>query len=245
MKLLNMEIKRMFRSRIIQLTIILLILIGALAMVLYNIYYRSRNDSRYVLLSLYNSYTQFTYLVLSFVFVSTFCKDFQNGVYAWYNQLNYSFGKVCITKFISLFLTVLPLINIVFISANFISGNRDFNYFMLSTTCVNLDVIYIIMLAFFISVIFKKVVQSTLIMYGIYVIFNGINLMCYGLINPADSNSISSYYLGKLIITQSHYSLDKISLSDNVLCSLSIFLPIIWTAVLLFVVIFIKNRRKV
>lgn len=245
MKLLNMELKRMFRSRIFQLSIILLILIGALAMFLYNIYYRSRNDSRYVLLSLYNSYTQFTYLVLSFVFVSTFCKDFQNGVYAWYNQLGYSFGKVCLMKFISLFLTVLPLINIVFISANFISGNKDFKYFLLCTSCVNLDVIYIIMLAFFISVIFRKVVQSTLIMYGIYVIFNGINLMCYGLINPADSNSISSYYLGKLIIAQSHYSLNKISLSNAVLCSSSILIPIIWTAILLFAAMFIKKYRKV
>ncbi len=245
MKLLNLEIKRMFRSRIIQLTIILLILIGALAMFLYNIYYSSRNDTRYVILSLYNSYTQFTYLVLSFVFVSTFCKDFQNGVYAWYNQLGYSFDKVCISKFTSLFLTVLPLMNIIFISANIISRNSDFKFFILSTICVNLDVIYIIVLAFFISVIFRKVVQSTLIMYGIYVIFNGVNLMCYGLVNPADSNSISSYYLGNLIITQSHHSLDKISLSNNLLCSLSISLPIIWIVVLLIATTFITKRRKV
>ena len=83
MKILKFELKRMIRSRVLQLSITLLMLISVLAVILYNIYYADIDDSRYLLLSLYNSFTQFTYLVLAFVFVSVFCKDFQNGVYAW------------------------------------------------------------------------------------------------------------------------------------------------------------------
>lgn len=246
MKLFKLEVTRMIRSRILQLSLFLLILIGVLGMVLYNVYYKPRNDSRYILLSLYNSYTQFTYLVLGFVFVSMFCKDFQNGVYAWFKQIGYGFRYVCIVKLIVLLVTVLPLLNIVFIGAQLISKNSDFGYFSLCTVCVNLDVIYIIILSLFISVIFKKVIQSTLIMYGMFIVFNGMNLVLYGIVNPVDSNSISSYYLSKLLNPdQSHYSLTKVSLPGSTLRLVSLLLPIIWIIVLLIATVFTKKHRKV
>lgn len=246
MKLFKLEFTRMIRSRILQLSLGLLLLIGVLGMVLYNAYYKPRNDSRYVLLSLYNSYTQFTYLVLGFVFVSTFCKDFQNGVYAWFKQIGYDFRHVCIVKLIVLLVTVLPLLNIVFIGAQLIIRNTDVGYFSLCIACVNLDVIYIVILSLFISVLFKKVIQSTLIMYGLFIVFNGMNLVLYGMINPADSNSISSYYLGKLLNSnQSHYSLTKVSLQDSLLCLVSLLLPIIWIILLLIATVFTKRHRKV
>lgn len=149
MKILKFELKRMIRSRVLQLSITILMLISVLGVILYNIYYANIDDSRYLLFSLYNSFTQFTYLVLAFVFVSVFCKDFQNGVYAWYEQLGVSFFKVTIAKFISILVAVFPLLNIVFIIANLLSGNHDTNYFMLTVFCVNLNIIYIIALALF------------------------------------------------------------------------------------------------
>ena len=101
-------------------------------------------------------------------------------------------------------------------------------------------------LSLFISVLFKKVIQSTLIMYGLFIVFNGMNLVLYGMINPADSNSISSYYLGKLLNSnQSHYSLTKVSLQDSLLCLVSLLLPIIWIILLLIATVFTKRHRKV
>lgn len=76
-----------------------------------------------------------------------------------------SFFKVTIAKFISILVAVFPLLNIVFIIANLLSGNHDTNYFMLTVSCVNLNIIYIIALALFLSVVFKKIIVSTLVMY--------------------------------------------------------------------------------
>lgn len=245
MKLFKLEFTRTVRSRILQLSLGLLILIGVLGIVLYNVYYKPRNDSRYILLSLYNSYTQFTYLVLGFVFISTFCKDFQNGVYAWFKQIGYDFRHVCIVKLVVLLITVLPLLNIVFIVAQVISQNTDIGYFSLCLACVNLNVLYIISLALFISMVFKKVIQSTLIMYGVFLVFNGMNLVLYGIVNPADSNSISSYYLSKLLNpAQGHYSLTKVSLQDSSLCLVSLLLPLMWIIILLIATVFVKRHSQ-
>lgn len=79
MKILKMELKRIYRNYMLQLSIVLIILIAFLGIILNNIYYASRNDSRFLLLSLYNSFTQFIYLVLAFVFVSVFVKIFKMG----------------------------------------------------------------------------------------------------------------------------------------------------------------------
>lgn len=245
MKNLKIELKRMYRSKSLQLSILLLILIAFLGIILNNIFYAAENDSRLLLLSLYNSFSQFTYLVLAFVFVSVFCKDFQNGVYGWYKQMGYSFEKVAISKFLSLMITVLPILNIIFFISQVFSSNENYNFLFTSIVLVNLNIIYIIALSFFLSVIFKKVIISTMVMYGTFVLFNGLNLCFYGLFNPSDSNSISTYYLGKLINPlQSHYSLGKAGLSDSLLCMISFILPIIWSIVLVLGGIYIKKYGK-
>ena len=48
MKLLKFELKRMIRSRVLQLSITLLMLIGVLGVILYNIYYADIDDSRFL-----------------------------------------------------------------------------------------------------------------------------------------------------------------------------------------------------
>lgn len=245
MKILKMELKRIYRNYMLQLSIVLIILIAFLGIILNNIYYASRNDSRFLLLSLYNSFTQFIYLVLAFVFVSVFCKDFQNGVYAWYKQLGYSFRKVVISKFLSLFIMVLPILNIVFFLVQIASKNKDVSFFIISIICANLNIFYIITLSFSLSVIFKKIITTTLMMYGIYVLCNGFNLWLYGIFNPADSNSVAAYYLGKMIdSSQFHYSLSKSNLPDAMLCVGSIAIPIIWSLVWVVVAVCIIKYRK-
>lgn len=245
MRTLKIEVRRVYRSHILLLSIALLILIAFLGIILNNIYYVSKGDSRFLLLSLYNSFTQFSYLILTYIFVSVFCKDFQNGVYIWYQQLGYSFKNVIISKFISLLSIILPVLTIIFVIAQIFSGNKDYKFFITSLICVNLNIIYIITLSFFLSVVFRKIIVTTLVMYGIYILGNGLNLWFYGIFNPADSNSIAAYYFAKLINTaQFHYSLGKTNLSDSILCAGSIIVPIMWSVLLVAAAICIKKYRK-
>ena len=243
--LFHMEFKRILRSHIFLLCQVLLVLIGGLASVLYYVYYRGQGDSRYVLLSFYNSYTQFTYLVLGFVFISMFAKDFQNGVYEWFNQLGHDFGRIVTVKLAVLIMTILPLLNIIFIIAQLISGNSDFAYFFKCLLSVNLGVIYIMILALTISMLFKKVIQSTLIMYGLFLAFNGLNLVVCGLMNPSDANSITSYYLCKTINpAHVHYSLNRLSLSHSVLEFVALALPAIWILALSVLTFLLMHRYQ-
>lgn len=243
--LFKMEFKRLLRSRVYQLCQLLLILIGGLAAILNYVYYRGQGDSRYNLFGLYNSYTQFTYLVLGFVFISMFAKDFQNGVYSWFRQLGYDFGRIIAVKLAVLITAILPLLNLIFIVVQLFSDKLYYGYFIKCLLSVNFGVIYIMVLALTISLLFKKVIQSTLIMYGLFIVLNGLNLVLYGLVNPSDANSITSYYLCKEINPNYvHYSLDKLSLSHRGLELIALSLPVIWIFVLSILAVLLKRRYQ-
>lgn len=245
MNTLNLEIKRLYRNHTLHMIILLLFLITIVGIGLNKIYYDDLHDSRFLLMSLYNSFTQFTYLVLAFSFVSVFCKDFQNGGYIWYRQQGYSFKTVTIAKFLSLLLITLPVINIILFVTEIISDNHDYNFFSKIIACANINIVYIVVLAFFLSIIFRKVILATMTMYGIYILCNILNLWGYGIFNPVDGNSITTYYLGKLINPlQSHYSLNKIHLSDFQFMLSSIAIPIVWIVFLLFLTIIIQSIKK-
>lgn len=245
--LFNLEWKRLRRSYVIQLCLLLLALIGLLGTVLSHIYYGEQNDPRYLLYGLYNSYAQFTYLILGFVLVSVYAKDYQNGVYVWYKQMDRSFKQVATAKTMVLLAVMLPFLNVIFVIAHIISKNRDFGYFVMCLISANFSVLYIVSVAFIISILVKKVIQATLIMYGLFVIFNGLNLIGYGVVNPSDSNSIVTYCLGKLINPyQTHYSLDKLSLSASYMRGIVFGVPVLWIAILLVIwkVVEQKERSK-
>lgn len=245
--LFRLEWKRLRRSYVIPLCLLLLALIGLLGAILSCIYYSKQNDPRYLLYGLYNSYAQFTYLVLGFVLVSVYAKDYQNGVYAWYRQMNMSFKQVTTAKMTVLLTLILPFLNAIFIIVQIVSKNQDIGYFFMCLVSANFSMVYIVALAFIISILVKKVIQATLIMYGLYVLFNGLNLIGYGIINPSDSNSIVTYYLGKIINpSQTHYSLDKLTLSTSCMRGIAFGLPVLWIVILLIIwkVVEQKERSK-
>lgn len=244
-KLFNLEMKRLYRSKVFLLMILLMVLIGGLGIVLNQVFYKDMADERMILLSLYNSYTQFTYLILGFVFVSIFAKDYQNGVYAWMNQMNYGMGQVLLAKVATACVVIIPLIDIVFIVTQVICGIQDKEYLGLCILHVDFNVLYIVLLALLLSIIMKRAIQATLTMYGLLVIFNGANLIGYGMVNPSDSNSLCSYYLSKVLIdSQSHYSLSKLTLSDGVMRFVSIGLPLVWSLILGILIVFMLRVRK-
>lgn len=243
--LFKLEWKRLKRNFVIPLCLLLLALIGLLGAVLSHIYYSKQNDPRYLLYGLYNSYAQFTYLILGFVVISVYAKDYQNGVYAWYRQMNRSFKQVATAKTMVLLTVMLPFLNVVFIIAQIVSKNQDIGYFAMCLVSANLSMIYIVALAFIISVLVKKVIQATLIMYGLYVLFNGLNLIGYGVINPSDSNSIVTYCLGKIINpSQTHYSLDKLSVSASCMRGIAFGVPILWMIILLVIWKVVEQKER-
>lgn len=244
-KLFNLEMKRLYRSKVFLLMILLMILIGGLGIVLNQVFYKNMTDKRMILLSLYSSYTQFTYLVLGFIFVSIFAKDYQNGVYAWIIQMNYRMGQILLAKAATACVMIVPLIDIVFIATKVVCGIQDKAYLGLCILHVDFNILYIILLALLLSIIMKKVIQATLTMYGLFVVFNGANLIGYGMVNPSDSNSLCSYYLSKrLIDSQSHYSLSKLALSDKAMQFMSIGLPLVWSLTLGILIVFLLRVRK-
>lgn len=243
-RLFSLEIKRLHRSKVLWMSIGLVCLIGGLGAILNQVFYSELNKSETLLFSLYNSYTQFAYLVLGVVFVNVFAKDFQNGVYAWIEQLGYPLYQVLLIKLASIVLLVLPLINLLFILVQVLYGKSDLSWFFECIYQVNVSVIYIILLALLLALVFKKVLSATLVMYGLFMVFNGGNFICYGLFNPADANSIGTYFVSKKVFeNQTHYSISKVMWSDEFMRILANAMPVIWIAIWCLVIALLMKRN--
>lgn len=244
-RLMMFEFKRMIRNKMLYLTLVLILMIGILGHIL-NIVFNSKiTDPRYGLLSLYSAYTQFTYLMCGYVFVYTFSNDFSNGINIFINQIGYSMKKIILAKTLLLTLIVIPLVDIIFLVMNLIYGNNDYKYLILLISVVDLGIIFIILLAIVLSLFLKKTMPATLILYGLFIIFNISNLFLYGLTNPADGNSISTYVVQKLIgANPGNLHLDKLSMNigtEGVF--FAILVPLIWIIIFNMIVI-LKIRKK-
>ena len=211
-KLLIFEYKRIKKTKTLYLVWILCIVIAVLGMILNEVFNGGNAAPAQKMLSIFNSYTQFSYLILGFLFVSTFTKDNSNGVSFFYKQLGYTYKTQYICKSVVLFLCTVPLINIITLICNFIYKNTDWKYLITMLISITLSHIYIILLASLVSLCFKTTLKTVLIFYGLFVIFNILNIFGLGLINPADGNSITTYCFSNWNETlMHHYSLDKVS----------------------------------
>lgn len=198
--------------KVLYLAWFLCIIIAVLGMVLNRLFYGDTADSSTKMLSIFNSYTQFSYLILGFLFVTTFTKDNVNGVTSFYKQIGFSYTKQYFGKMIVLFVCIVPVIALITIICNFIYGNSNLDYFIVLLIAIIVSQIYIMLLAILISLIFENTVKAVLLFFGLFIVFNLLNIVCFGLVNPADSNSILTYCLANWFEKgMSHYSLDNVS----------------------------------
>lgn len=246
-KLLTFQATRMRNNKTLFLLPLLLIIIGISGLFLANLFYGEQASAKEKLLCLYNAYSQFTFLFLVYLFVSTFTSDYKNGVYSFMNQIGFSVGRCLVSKSVIVLAVSFIVTNVFIAIANFIFGNSDVEYLILLLVTINLTLIFTILFSMMLSLIFKKTMVATLIGYGSFVILNIINLVGFGLTNPADSNSISYITLSSLAGQQTtHYSISKLGMDFYQYRYALIIVPIIvWILILLaFVFVVLRTRSK-
>lgn len=244
-RLLIFEYKRIKKTKVLYLAWLLCIIIAVVGMVLNRLFYGDTADSSRKMLSIFNSYTQFSYLILGFLFVTTFTKDSLNGITSFYKQIGFSYTKQYFGKMIVLFVCIVPVIALITLICNFIYGNSNLNYLFVLLVAIIMSQVYIMLLAILISLVFKNTVKAVLLFYGLFIIFNILNIGCFGLINPADSNSILTFCLTNWVEKgMSHYSLDKVSdfvlKNKAIICYLE---PLAWCIILVISDIIILKRK--
>ena len=247
LKLLKFEFKRLWKTKALVLLWILCVAIAVMGAVLNNFFYDGIDDSYRKLLSIFNAYTQFSYLILGFLFVTVFTRDNTNGIVNFYKQIGFSQLSQYTCKTIMLFLASVPLIAATVIICGIIYQNQDPGFLLTMLIAIIFSMLFIILLALFVSLILKNTLRSVLVFYGLFVLFNILNLAFYGLTNPADGNSIVTFCMSNWNgISASHYSLDKIAkdiiVYKKLICC---FVPAGWCLLLLLVnMVLIKIKGR-
>ena len=238
---------RMCNNRILfLLPLLLIIIIGISGIFLGYLYGGSDATPKTRLLFLYNAYLQFTFLFLLYVFVSTFAKDFSNGTYTYMKQIGYSMSKCLVSKSVILFLCSIFVINIFMVITSLAFHNTDLEFLVLMLLSINLAVIFIIFFAMALSLTIKKTMPATLTGYGMFILLNIVNLVGYGITNPADGNSLSYTTFSALSgQTISHYSLSKVIIDYEKYRYILTTVPaFFWICILLIVVVFLLKKKS-
>ena len=243
-KLLHFEFKRFIHSKRIILIIFLLLLIGLSGVALCHAFYSPLQEPKIGLLSLFNSYTQFTFLVLAFLFARYFARDLEDGSMILFVYLGFSKNKILFAKFLLLVIVVLPVIDITMAGGYCFYGCNDIAYLGEVLLLLNLCVLSIVSCALFFSSIFKKASITAIAMYAYFLICNVLNLFCFGLANQADGNSITTYVAAKTSgIINSHPSLSQISspFVENI-DIFSVLINVLWVAIFIIATLIINSK---
>ncbi len=245
-KLLHFEFIRLIRSKVAALVFVLIFVIAAFGIV-FNHICHSGDSPMSNMIVIYNSYTHFIYLVLSLVFIITFTKDYKKGVNDFYVQQGYNMVDFYISKFILLVFFNLPIIDVIFIATNFFYNNSNIMFLAEMIMIVNLSTVFVVLMTMAISMLTKNTVRAILIFYGLFALFNIGNLFLFGVFNPADWNSISSYLLNLMSDPNTtHYSLGDINLGSvrhqSVIC---VVVPLIDSLMMFLIDVLILNKKSI
>lgn len=216
-RLFYFQYVRLKNQKLLILLPILLLFIGGSGILLGYIYYEDMNANPQMwLLSLYNSYTQFTFLFLIYIFVSFFTNDFANGIYPYMKQIGFSIKKCIVSKAVLLFLIPFIGMNMFFVITSLAVGNKDCYFLFLILFSVNLSLVFIVLFTLLLSLLIRKTMVATLSGYSLFVVMNIVNFFGFGLTNPADGNSISSITFQAICgMEVTHYSLKTLDLDYN------------------------------
>lgn len=244
-KLLVFQLIRFKNKNILLLMPGLLLGIGFMGLLLGVMVYGINAAPEMWLVSVYNAYTQFTFLFLINIFVSTFSDDFTNGIYNFMRQIGCSFKQCIWSKAICIYFMTFIGTNVFILFTYFISANNDIKYLSTIMISVNFSLIFIILFAIILSLTIKKTMTATLIGYGSFLIMNILNFIGFGLTNPADGNSISSVTIRFLAGgSLDHYSLKTTNIDFQKYGFLLAILPVVaWDFILLMMVFFLIKRE--
>lgn len=192
-ELVKFQFKRALESKKIILTLGLMLLILIASYALWRVYYMPLGESRYSVLTLYLVFTQFFYLVFAYLLVSVFADDIKSGAVVLFGYMGYGCLAIVLSKIIYCLVLFIPLTDLILVVWATANGCHDLGFLGEVIALLDLCIIQVVLLASFLSLIIKKTNIATIVMYGIYLCFNVINLLFNGLTNQADSNSLSTY----------------------------------------------------
>lgn len=246
-RLIKFEFLRLKNNKILFFLPLLLVIIGFSGILLNNVYYNETSTPQLMMFNIYNSYAQFTFLFVSFIYIYYFSEDFGKGSYSFYKQIGYSLSKCLFTKAFLLFIISVLTIDFFFIVTALALEINSLSYVLLLISSINVCLLFCIVFSLFLSMLFKKTMIATVINFAIYILCNILNLVAFGLSNPLDGNSLNTTTIKYLATGDlTHKSLSTTSWHfDTLKVPFSIGLPIIYS--LLFICIiyfFIRKERK-
>lgn len=216
-KLLKFELKRFKHRKILILLPLILIAIGVAGLLLGSAYHNNFTP-KLNMLNVYNAYSQFAFLFVSYIYISVLTEDFSKGYYRFFEQIGYSLSKCIFIKSLILFIISIIVTDLFMIIYALIINVADLQYLGLMLISVDLGLLFILLLSNVLALIFKKVTIATVLSFVLYIVFDFANLVAYGLTNPCDANSLACVTFGQLSgLELTHDSLSKLNLNfvDN------------------------------
>jgi hypothetical protein len=242
--LFKFELLRLRNKKLLLLMPLVFIVIGIAGMLLSNMFFQEVNG-QIKILSVLNAYNQFTFIFFSFIYIYIFSTDIKNGINVYMTQIGYSVKQIIACKTMIMYGVSLISSNLILIVLFFMLGNHDVSY--LSTILLDLDInlIFIILFSLLLSLIFKNTMTATLICFAMFIVFNTVNMVGFGLFNQADPNSISyNAILASIGQTVTHRSLSKLEINLADYKYLLIMLPnAFWILLLMITNNFLIRKR--
>ena len=243
-KLFKFEFKRLFSKKIIFFLPLILFAIGMSGILLGYVYGNNLNE-KVLLLNVFNAFNQFSFLFLSFIYISVLAEDFSKGNYKFLQQLGFSLGKSMLIKSLILYFISIVIADLFIIIYAIIIGILDWSFVILMIGTVDLGLLFIIFLSNILSIIFKRITTATVISFVSYIIFDFINLVLFGLTNPCDANSLSCVTLGQLAgMPLKHDSLSTLNLNYKQYALIFTMLPSIIYCIVLLIVLYVLLKRE-
>lgn len=188
--LFRFELIRLKNKKLLILMPLIFIVIGIAGMFLSNIFYK-KVDGQIKILSVLNAYNQFTFIFFSFIYIYIYSTDIKNGINVYVTQIGYSLKEIIFCKTVILYVISFLASNCTLIILFFSLGNTDLTYLFTMLVDLDINLFFILLFSLFLSLVFKNTMTATLICFAMFIVFNTVNLMFFGVFNQADPNSIS------------------------------------------------------
>lgn len=197
-----------------------------------------------MLLNLYNFSSQFLYLGLMYIFISSFAGDFSKGIYPSLRTMNYSLAKCFTAKAINLFLLTGIFVDLCVLIFNIILSNPNTELLMMVLVALNLNLLYILILCMLLSVCIRKTLPAVLTCLGAYIVLDVVNQFVGFVFQIAD-NSFTNYTLYQWMGIPKHSAVNYSGLDIEKYHWLYISLPsLAWIGAMLLIIAVIVWRTQ-
>lgn len=199
--MLKFEFRRLYRSRFL---LILALLIGGAAVaglgmsVVFSEHADIKNSGG-AIMSFYNSFAQLSFPILGACYAYYFAKDFENGTYDFCRQAGFGLTRVIRTRLTTLLGVSLALVAVMYVVYVVVDGHVTLEFASFVFVAVALMIVFTVMSAAFIGVVFARSLWATLAMPVIWVVLSFVNFFGYGLTNQADTASFTSYVAAEMV----------------------------------------------